>query len=275
MRNNKINIQLFADPASQEDVETIENDIDIDDDNYDDGDDDYLDEDDDDFFSGVDDLDDSQVDEGDTDGETDDTDGVDDSVGTGNSSPITREELAKAIAEAREEGIRHGRVNAFIGKTNQYTGEPIKDGADLSIYEMMQKIESEGGDPINDLHKHIAGNLRGKQEAKAAAMQHQAHTKKDVTAFATKHPDVKISELMADKDFMMMAEGRLGSVPLTVIYDSYVAVKSRIGETAERNAKSIVAKQKASPGTLKGTGRTETKVDESKLYEAMLRGTLG
>ena len=267
MKNNFMNIQLFAEAASEEEVETDDNELDDTDDFEED--DSYFDDADDESFYDADDEEDESEDETTSEVDEDETNQQEE-----DSSPVSRAELAKAINEAREQGLRQGRVNAFIGKTNHFTGEPIKDGADLSVYEMMQKIEVDGGDPINDLHKHIANSMRGQQEVVTKQRQSQANTRSDVTDFATKHPDVKISELMADKDFMLMAEGRLGSVPLSSIYESYKSIKSRIGETAERQAKSIVAKQKASPGALKGAGNVKTRMDESKAYEAMLRGSL-
>lgn len=187
---------------------------------------------------------------------------------------ITKEQLQKEVEEARAQGLRQGRINAFVGKVNHFTGEEIKDSADLSVYEIMQKIESNGGDPINDMHKHMADSLRGRQEVATQLQAQNDMTNKDIKHFTQQNPDVSVSELMADEDFMMVAEGRLGRVPLSIIYDNYKSIKSRIGETAERQAKSMVAKQKASPGALRGTGKTETKTNESKLYEAMLRGSL-
>lgn len=259
-----INIQLFGEPEEPDGVDT-DGDIDTDIE-YDDTDD-YL---------YIDDIDDTDIDteldeaEGDEGGEKE----------TAPQSSSEPEEVDKnaidieAIRrEAYERGIREGRVAAFSGKKNEYTGQPIKDEYDLEVYETMRKIEEKGGDPVADFASEMAERRR--QEAMKANERVQTEQKyqTELVEFAKEMPDVDLKVLFNDPKFRTFARGKLGVMSLKEVYADYSTLTATAENDAELKAKRIVAKQKASPGSLTGKGAPKS-INEQELYEKMLRGEL-
>lgn len=259
-----INIQLFAEP---EGLGGADADSDIDTDiEYDDTDD----------YSYIDDLDDTDIDT-----ELDNADGDDTDVENESTQPSSepKENDNKALdieairREAYERGIREGRVAAFSGKKNEYTGQPIKDEYDLEVYETMRKIEEAGGDPVADFASEMAERRR--QEAMKANERVQTEQKyqTELVEFAKEMPDVDLKVLFNDPKFRTFARGKLGVMSLKEVYADYSTLTATAENDAEQKAKRIVAKQKASPGSLTGKGAPKS-INEQELYEKMLRGEL-
>lgn len=259
-----INIQLFAEPEEPDgaDVDSdIDADIDYDDDDTDD-------------YSYIDDLDDTEGDADESDG--DDIDGEQEtSQPSADSKEIDNKALdIEAIRrEAYERGIREGRVAAFSGKKNEYTGQPIKDEYDLEVYETMRKIEEKGGDPVADFASEMAERRR--QEAMKANERVQTEHKyqTELVEFAKEMPNVDLKVLFNDPKFRTFARGKLGVMSLKEVYADYSTLTASADTDAELKAKRIVAKQKASPGSLTGKGVPKS-INEQELYEKMLRGEL-
>lgn len=260
-----INIQLFGEPEESNGADT-DSDIDTGID-YDDTDD----------YSYFNDLDDTE-----SDTELDESDGGDEGGEKETASqPSDEPEEAdnKAIdieairREAYERGIREGRVAAFSGKKNEYTGQPIKDEYDLEVYETMRKIEEAGGDPVADFASEMAERRR--QEAVKANERVQIEQKyqTELVEFAKEMPDVDLKVLFNDLKFRTFARGKLGVMTLKEVYADYSTLTATAENDAELKAKRIVAKQKASPGSLTGKGAPKS-INEQELYEKMLRGEL-
>lgn len=260
-----INIQLFGEPENS-DGDDSDDDIDTDID-YDDTDD----------YSYIDDLDDT---ESDTDPDESGDDAEDDKEETvPQPSDESKETDKNALdieairREAYERGIREGRVAAFSGKKNEYTGQPIKDEYDLEVYETMRKIEEKGGDPVADFASEMAERRR--QEAMKANERVQTEQKyqTELVEFAKEMPDVDLKVLFNDPKFRTFARGKLGVMSLKEVYADYSTLTATAENDAELKAKRIVAKQKASPGSLTGKGAPKS-INEQELYEKMLRGEL-
>lgn len=260
-----INIQLFGEPDSSGIADT-DGDADSDAD-YDDTDD----------YSYIDDLDNA---EGETDIDDADGDGTDSEKETAQQpSDEPKENDNKALdieairREAYERGIREGRVAAFSGKKNEYTGQPIKDEYDLEVYETMRNIEEKGGDPVADFASEMAERRR--QEAMKANERVQTEQKyqTELVEFAKEMPDVDLKVLFNDPKFRTFARGKLGVMSLKEVYTDYSTLTATAENDAELKAKRIVAKQKASPGSLTGKGAPKS-INEQELYEKMLRGEL-
>lgn len=257
-----INIQLFGEPEELGGADT-DSDIDTDID-YDDTDD----------YSYIDDLDDTE-----SDIELDDADGDGEEVTTSQPSDEPKETDKNALdieairREAYERGIREGRVAAFSGKKNEYTGQPIKDEYDLEVYETMRIIEEKGGDPVADFASEMAERRR--QEAMKANERVQTEQKyqTELVEFAKEMPDVDLKVLFNDPKFRTFARGKLGVMSLKEVYADYSTLTATTENDAELKAKRIVAKQKASPGSLTGKGAPKS-INEQELYEKMLRGEL-
>lgn len=265
-----INIQLFGEP---EDLGGADTDSDIDTDiDYDDTDD----------YSYIDDLDNT---EGETDIDDADGDGTDsENESTQPSEPKENDKKAIDIEairrEAYERGIREGRVAAFSGKKNEYTGQPIKDEYDLEVYETMRKIEEKGGDPVADFASEMAERRR--QEAMKANERKETEQKyqTELVEFAKEMPDVDLKVLFNDPKFRTFARGKLGVMSLKEVYADYSTLTATAENDAEIKAKRIVAKQKASPGALGAGAPAEKSIENlsddefENLYRKALRGDL-
>lgn len=156
-----------------------------------------------------------------------------------------RAELEKARQEARENAI----IEALGGK-NPYTGDEMKDSADVREFLTMREIEKKGGDPLTDYAKHVKEK---EKEAEAIARKQAEDSewyKKDYSDFAEKYPDVKLTELIEDPDFQDYTDGRVGRVPLSVLYERFTRLKAKAQKDAEEKAKQTLANKKASPGAL-------------------------
>lgn len=259
-----INIQLFGEPEESDGVDT-DGDIDTDIE-YDDTDD----------YSYIDDLDDT---EDDTDIDESDGDDIDGMEETAQPSGEPKENDNKALdieairREAYERGIREGRVAAFSGKKNEYTGQPIKDEYDLEVYETMRKIEEKGGDPVADFASEMAERRRQEAQKANERVQTEQKYQTELVEFAQEMPDVDLKVLFNDHKFRTFARGKLGVMSLKEVYADYSTLTATAENDAELKAKRIVAKQKASPGSLTGKGAPKS-INEQELYEKMLRGEL-
>lgn len=265
-----INIQLFGEPLEQDGAD-IDGDIDTDID-YDDTDD----------YSYIDDLDDTDTD---LDESSDDGEGGEEETAPQPSSE-PKENDKKAIdieairREAYERGIREGRVAAFSGKKNEYTGQPIKDEYDLEVYETMRKIEEKGGDPVADFASEMAERRRQEAQKANERVQTEQKYQTELVEFAKEMPDVDLKVLFNDPKFRTFARGKLGVMSLKEVYADYSTLTATAENDAEMKAKRIVAKQKASPGALGAGAPAEKSIENlsddefENLYRKALRGDL-
>lgn len=262
-----INIQLFGEPDESVGADS-NSDIDID---YDDTDD----------YSYIDDLDDTE-----SDIELDDADGDGEEETTPQPSDESKETDNKAFdieairREAYERGIREGRVAAFSGKKNEYTGHPIKDEYDLEVYETMRKIEEKGGDPVADFASEMAERRRQEAQKVNERVQTEQKYQTEFVEFAKEMPDVDLKVLFNDPKFRTFARGKLGVMSLKEVYADYSTLTATAENDAEMKAKRIVAKQKASPGALGAGAPAEKSIENlsddefENLYRKALRGDL-
>lgn len=154
-------------------------------------------------------------------------------------------ELEKARREAREAAI----IETLGGK-NPYTGEEIKDSTDVAEYLNMRDIEKAGGDPVADYSKHIKAKEKEAIAKENKDKESKAWYTSDRERFTKEHPEVKISELITDPAFQKFADGKVGRVPLSKIYEDFISFTEDYDKKAEAKAKQILANQKASVGSL-------------------------
>lgn len=261
-----INIQLFGEPENLGGTD-IDGDIDTDID-YDDTDD----------YSYIDDLDGAE-----SDIELDDADGEEESAQPSDESKETDNKAFDIEAirrEAYERGIREGRLAAFSGKKNEYTGQPIKDEYDLEVYETMRKIEEKGGDPVADFASEMAERRRQEAQKANERVQTEQKYQTELVEFAKEMPDVDLKVLFNDPKFRTFARGKLGVMSLKEVYADYSTLTATAENDAELKAKRIVAKQKASPGALGAGAPAEKSIENlsddefENLYRKALRGDL-
>lgn len=65
-----------------------------------------------------------------------------------------------------------------------------------------------------------------------------------------KHPEVDINTLIQDKQFQTFASGKVGTLPLSEIYEGYAELVAEFEKKSKQKAAQILANRKASPGAL-------------------------
>lgn len=162
-------------------------------------------------------------------------------------------ERKRELDEARQAARREAIIETLGGK-NPYTGEDVTDADDVEEYLLMREIEKKGGDPIADYHKAAKEKSRNAAKERSEEQNQQEWFRRDREAFAAKHPDVDIGELCADEQFKLFADGRVGRVPLSDIYEGYRQFLSEFDKKSKRIAAQTVANKRSSPGSLSGKG---------------------
>ena len=160
---------------------------------------------------------------------------------------------AQIRKQIEEDAYRKGIVDA-VGKENPYTGEEIKDQADIEEYFMMRELEKAGKDPIADYPKA----LRAKRQAKAEAAKAEEQRVQEVAEFVERYPDVDISSLLQDPAFGKFAGKRVQHESLTSVYSDYLSFVGEVKADTEKKAlvkaRQAAAKAKSTPGSLTGNG---------------------
>lgn len=154
-------------------------------------------------------------------------------------------ELERVTRETREKAI----IEALGGK-NPYTNEEMKDSADVEEFLTMKEIEKNGGDPLSDFSKFQKNKEREKAAKQAEAVAKDAWYKKDREEFVSKYPEVNIDNLIKDKQFQLYADGKVGNLPLSEIYEGFMEVTSEYEKKAKHKAKQLLANSKSTPGAL-------------------------
>lgn len=162
-------------------------------------------------------------------------------------------ERQKAIQEAREQAI----IQTLKG-VNPYTNEKMVDSEDVAEYLMMREIEDKGGDPLADFSKFSKAQKREQAAEALKEEERAAWFRKDREEFVSKYPDINIDELIQDKQFQSFASGKVGMLPLAVIYESYSGLLAEFEKKSKRIAKQMLANQKASPGALASSGTNDS-----------------
>lgn len=162
-------------------------------------------------------------------------------------------ERQREIKAAKEQAV----IEALGGK-NPYTNEEMKDSADVEEYLLMKEIEKRGGDPLSDFSKFHKSREREKAEKAAKEEQEKEWYKNDREAFMSRYPDVNLENLIQDKQFQLFAGGKVGTLPLNEIYESFIEIVSEYEKKAKQQAKQLLANSKATPGALASPGANES-----------------
>ncbi len=152
-----------------------------------------------------------------------------------------KERKEREEREARENKIKEDtKLETKLGiiKKNPYTNTDIVDEEDLKVYELQQKIEEEGGDPIEDLPKKIAQINRERKKAEEAKnkeqLERQEALKRDIDNFHKEYPKVDLEKLANDEEFIKFSSDKVGRWTTKEIYEAY---KSRIVDKKEKEIK--------------------------------------
>lgn len=165
-----------------------------------------------------------------------------------------REEKEAAIRKRiEEEAYRKGIIEA-VGGVNPYNGEQLKDKADVDEYLIMKELDKQGRDPIADYAKAV----KEKKKAQVETERTEKNRVQELSEFSDKYPNVNVTELLKDERFCKFAGQRVKYERLANVYGDYLTFTNEIDATVDRKAqikaKAAVAKAKASPGSLTGSG---------------------
>lgn len=205
------------------------------------------------------------------DDESDEEEAQEDETNNGKNKVLSKKERAmyararrtveKSVEEkhkkALDKAYERGRLEAYKGKMNPYTNTEIKDLTDVEVYEDMFKIAEEGGDPLKDYASYSADKKREEARIKQEESERQAKAEQDIDDFQKKYPDVNLSDLFKDKNFLDYAEGKDKS--LVDVYDSYNKFITSFRNKGIETAKKTIANSISSPGSL--SNGSETVVD--------------
>lgn len=161
--------------------------------------------------------------------------------------------IEAARKEAYEQGLKQGKVETYIGRQNPYTGKVIKDRYDVEEYLEMFELDSKGEDPIDGYRELQKQKARDEAEKKIKADEEAKQQKwyqDDTNNFLEKYSSEKLQELKEDKDFLSFAEGKIGNVPLSEIYENYQKLISKYEKKSVETAKQIIANNSTTPGAM-------------------------
>jgi hypothetical protein len=161
--------------------------------------------------------------------------------------------IEAARKEAYEQGLKQGKVQSYIGKQNPYTGKEIVDSYDVDEYLDMYELDSKGQDPIEGYRELQKQKAREEAEKKIKADEEAKRQKwyqDDTNNFLEKYSEQKLQELKEDKDFLSFAEGKIGNVALSEIYENYKKLISKFENKSIKTAKQIVANNSTTPGAM-------------------------
>lgn len=163
-------------------------------------------------------------------------------------------ENARRRREAeRQKELREVRLKAVIetlGGKNPYTGEEIADEADVQEYFTMRDVSARGGDPLSDFASQRKREEKARIESERRAEREAEWYREDKEKFSSKYPDISVASLAQDETFIEYAGGKIGTVPLTEIYEDYRKLTASLEKKSKEMATRMVANAKASPGKL-------------------------
>ena len=201
-----------------------------------------------------------------TDNDSTNTASFEDGAPADGKKPKQSDDLNREYARKRREAenakkIEEARVQTVIetlGGVNPFTNEPMTDAADVEEYQLMKRIEKDGGDPVTDYSKYRKkADKEGAKKARETAEKDEWFAN-DRASFVKNHPDVNISELLRDPNFQGYADGKVGRVPLSDIYKGYTALTRAVDGKAKDLAAQAIANRQASPGSAATSGTADS-----------------
>lgn len=157
-----------------------------------------------------------------------------------------------------------GKIDALGGK-NTYLNTDLESEEDVSLYQNMKKLESEGNDPMAALQERYKTDLENRKKAKAeetSKLEKQKQMDIQLEEFRKEIPDSNEREnLLQDEDFKgiyndFVAHG--GS--LAQAAKSYKNLKARLQKDAELSYQAkIKSSSSPSPNMSKGTSTKSVK----------------
>lgn len=163
-----------------------------------------------------------------------------------------RRELEKQEKERKAiEENAYRKAILEVVKTNPYNQKELKTDKDVRVYLNMKKLEEAGLDPIADywqLEEVIAKEKETTPKIDAT---------EDALTFAKDFPEVSLSELNKNERFLKFAKGKIGIIPLSEVYSDFQEFIEELDSEADKKARSLMAKAKATPGVTTTTEKSD------------------
>ena len=163
-----------------------------------------------------------------------------------------RRELEKQEKERKAiEEKAYRKAILEVVKTNPYNQKELKTDKDVRVYLNMKKLEEAGLDPIADywqLEEVIAKEKETTPKIDAT---------EDALTFAKDFPEVSLSELNKNERFLKFAKGKIGIIPLSEVYSDFQEFIEELDSEADKKARSLMAKAKATPGVTTTTEKSD------------------
>lgn len=161
------------------------------------------------------------------------------------------EERSKQLETEKRKSYIEG-VKKSTNGVNKFTEKPIVDEDDVEEYELMLELERKGKDPIADYHEAVKEKMRADKQRRLAEEQAKSKAEsdlnEDVDAFIKKYGKETAQKIGNDEAFMDFANDFLGKVPLTTVYEKYLAMQAKIESKSEEKALEKDARRASSPG---------------------------
>jgi hypothetical protein len=151
-----------------------------------------------------------------------------------------REARTKEIENVKKEAYEQALVDA-VNSVNPYTKKEIKTPKDRQVFLKMRELEKSGHDPITDYYQYD-DIVEPKTQEKAFDF------KADGQNFKEKYPDVDLDTLIADDNFKKFSTKLIGKASLADIYETFIETKTFFETEADKKARRMIAKAKATPG---------------------------
>lgn len=143
-------------------------------------------------------------------------------------------------------------VKKSTNGVNKFTEKPIVDEDDVEEYELMLELERKGKDPIADYYEAVKEKTRAERQRKLEEEQAKSKAENDlnadVDAFVKKYGKETAQKISNDEAFMDFANDFLGRVPLTTVYEKYLAIQAKIEAKSDEKALEKDARRASSPG---------------------------
>jgi len=163
-----------------------------------------------------------------------------------------RRELEKQEKERKAiEENAYRKAILEVVKTNPYNQKELKTDKDVRVYLNMKKLEEAGLDPVADywqLDEVIAKEKETTPKIDAT---------EDALTFAKDFPEVSLSELNKNERFLKFAKGKIGIIPLSEVYSDFQEFIEELDSEADKKARSLMAKAKATPGVTTTTEKSD------------------
>lgn len=176
-------------------------------------------------------------------------------------SEVNREYARKRRDAENARKIEETRVNAVIetlGGVNPFTNEAMTDAADVDEYLLMKRIEKEGGDPVADYSRYRKQQDKESVKTEREKADKNEWFRKDRESFVKENPGVDLKSLIDDPSFQSFAEGKVGRIPLSEIYNGYRTLVGKVDGRAKDLAAQAIANRQASPGSAAANGSAES-----------------